>query len=191
MKFDIPQPIRRQARAPHELAMINLLLFNLLMLIALLAGSFLSSTSALAEYKLLGVLAPGLVSLGIIAYSFWRAAQARTNGPWFVAAHWRLATGRYRILLIAYLAGAALIGLGWLLSQLQADPRMASLMFVALQRVAVAPMLITLMVLIMLESGAIYVAEQGQVPDALARRLPPPAELQPLEAGDNAAGNAE
>jgi hypothetical protein len=190
MKFDIPQPIRRQARSPHELAMINLLLFNLLMLVALLAGSFLPSGSTLGEYKLLGVLIPGLVSLGIIGYSFRRAAQTRSSGPWFVAAHWRLATGRYRILLVAYLAGAALIGLGWLLSQLQADPRMASLMFVALQRVAVAPMLITLMVLIMLESGAIYVAEQGQVPDAVTRRLPPPAELQPLEADDSSSGNS-
>jgi hypothetical protein len=191
MKFDIPQPVRRQARSPHELAMINLLLFNLLMLIALLAGSFLPSGSALADYKILGVLAPGLVSLGIIGYSFRRAARASGRGPWFVAAHWRLATGRYRILLIAYLVGAALIGLGWLLSQLQADPRMASLMFLALQRVAVAPMLITLMVLIMLESGAIYLAEQGQVPDSLARRLPPPAELQPLDACDSQSGSAE
>lgn len=181
MKFDIPEPIRRQARSPHELSMINLLLFNLLMLIALLAGSFLPSGSALADYKLLGVLGPGLVSIGIIGYSFRRAGQFRSTGPWFAAAHWRLATRRYRILLIGYLAGAALVGLGWLLSQLQSDPRMASLMFVALQRVAIAPMLITLMILILLESGAIYLAEQGQIPDAIARQLPPPEDLQPLD----------
>lgn len=184
MKFDIPEPVRRQARSPHELAMINLLLFNLLMLIALLAGSFLPNDSALADYKLLGIVFPGMVSLGIIGFSFRRAARAKTESPWFVAAHWRLATRRYLVLLTAYLAGALLIGLGWLLSQLQADPRMASLMFVALQRVAVAPMLITLMILIMLESGAIYFAEQGQIPDAVVQRMPPPADLQEVKTED-------
>ena len=51
--------------------------------------------------------------------------------------------------------------------------------------------MMTLMVLIMLESGAIYGAEQGQVPDGVARRLPPPAELQPLEAGADPSGDAE
>lgn len=157
--------------------MVNLLLFNLLLLIALLAGSFVQAGSALAQYKLLGVLVPLAVSLSIVAYSFVNAKKTAAAGPWFVAAHWRLATARYKILLIAYVVGAALIGLGWLLSKGQTDPRMEELMFIALQRVAIAPILLSLMALIMLESGSLSQAGRGEVPDGILKRYPPPAGL--------------
>ena len=181
MLFQIDKSTRRRAKSPHELAMVNLLLFNLLMLIALLAGSFLQADSPLAPYKLLGVAVPLGISLSIIAYSFANAKKTAADGPWFVAAHWRLATSRYKILVIAYVVGAALIGLGWLLSQSQTDPRMEALMFVALQRVAIAPILLSLMVLIMLESGSLYQAGRGEVPDGIVKRLPPPAGLTAID----------
>jgi hypothetical protein len=177
MFFQVDESTRRRAKSPHELAMINLLLFNLLMLIALLAGSFLQQDAALAHYKLVGVLVPLFVSLVIMVYSFSRARTAASTDHWFVASHWRLATGRYRFLLIAYAVGAGLIGLGWLLSLAQRDPGLQQLMFVALQRVAIAPILIALMVLIMLESGSLYQAGRGEVPDGLAQRFPPPPDL--------------
>jgi hypothetical protein len=178
MFFAVDSAVRRKAKSPHELAMVNLLLINLLMLIALLAGSFLQKGSALADYKLVGVLAPLFISLVIIAYSFLKAGRSADAGHWFVAAHWRLATGRYKILLIAYAVGAALIGIGWLLASAQKSPGMQELMFVALQRVAIAPVLIALMVLIMLESGSLYQAGRGEVPDGLTKRFPPPADLE-------------
>lgn len=78
------------------------------------------------------------------------------------------------MLLVAYLAGAALVGLGWLLSQ--ASPNLQEVMFVALVRVAVAPMLIAVMVVAVLESGALFQANSGVVPDGIVARLPPPAE---------------
>jgi hypothetical protein len=81
------------------------------------------------------------------------------------------------VLLIAYAVGAGLIGIGWLVSTAQKDPGMQELMFVALQRVAIAPLLIALMVLIMLESGSLYQAGRGEVPDGLTKRFPPPADL--------------
>lgn len=181
MFFRVDDPIRRQAKPPHELSMINLLLFNLLMLIALLGGSFIQKDSALADYRLAGVLVPLLLSIAVIVYTYVRASKAEANEHWFIAAHWRLAGGRYKILLIAYVVGAALIGLGWLLAQSHSDPRMADLMFVALQRVAIAPMLITLMVLIMLESGALYQAGRGEVPNGIIKRFPPPSDLEGQE----------
>lgn len=188
MFFAIDTATRRKAKSPHELAMINLLLINLLMLIALLAGSFLQKGSTLADYKLVGVLVPLFVSLAIIAYAFYKAGNTAANGHWFVAAHWRLSTGRYKILLIAYAVGAGLIGIGWLLSTAQKSPGMQELMFVALQRVAIAPILISLMALIMLESGSLYQAGRGEVPDGLIKRFPPPADLPGSENQPQAAG---
>ena len=190
MFFKVDDPIRRRAKSPHELAMVNLLLFNLLLLIALLAGSFLQTDSTLAHYKVFGVVVPLVISLSVVAYSFVRARRAATNDSWFVAAHWRLATDRYKILLIAYLVGAALIGLGWILAHNYHDPRMQDFMFIALQRVAIAPILIALMVLIMLESGSIYQAGRGEVPNGLVKRLPPPPDLPPTESELQTAGPA-
>lgn len=177
MFFHVDEPTRRKAKSPHELAMVNLLLFNLIMLIALLAASFLPKDSLGADLKLVGILVPWLTSLAIVAYTFKRAGKAASGEVWFVAAHWRIATGHYKILMIAYLVGATLIGLGWLLSQSQSDPGMQELMFIALQRVAVAPILISLMVLIVLESGALYQAGRGEVPDGITKRFPPPMDL--------------
>jgi hypothetical protein len=181
MFFPVPEADRRLAKSPHELAMVNLLLFNLLMLIALLGGSFVEADSPLAPYKGVGVAVPLGISLAIIGYTFLRAGRAARDAHWFVAAHWRLAAGRYKILLIAYLAGTGLIGLGWLLAHTQDKPAMQDMMFIALQRVAIAPMLITLMVIIMLESGSIYQAQRGEVPNGLVKRFPPPPDLQGSE----------
>ena len=177
MFFPIPEAVRRQAKSPHELTMVNLLIFNLLALIALLGGSFVEQDSSLAPYRTLGVMVPLCLSLAIVAYSFLRARRTALAGPWFLAAHWRLARGRYKILLAVYLGGAGLIGLGWLLAHTQKLPGMQAMMFIALQRVAIAPMLIALMVLIMLASGAIYQAQRGEVPDRLVQRFPPPPDL--------------
>ena len=177
MFFRTPDTDRRLAKTPHELAMTNLLLFNLPALIALLGGSFLQADSPLAPYRLLGVALPLSISLAIVVYSAVRARRAAASGPWLAAAHWRLATGRYKVLLIAYVAGAALIGLGWLLAHTQDKPGMQEMMFIALQRVAIAPLLIVLMVLVVLESGSIYQAQRAEVPDGLVKRFPPPADL--------------
>lgn len=182
MFFATDPALRRRAKTPHELAMVNLLLINLAMLAVLLAGRFLPEDSPLAEYRLVGVLIPLAVSLGIVVYTFVRASRSAATEPWFIAAHWQLATRRYHILLLAYLAGAALLGGGWALSLAQRHPGMQELLFIALQRVAVAPMLIALMILIVLESGSLYQASQGGVPDSLIRRFPPPDGLSVAEA---------
>lgn len=177
MFFQVPDADRRLARSPHELAMSNLLIFNLLALIALLGGSFLQGDSPLAPYRWLGVALPLGLSLAIAAYTLVRARRAAEAEHWFVAAHWRLAVRRYRVLSLVYLGGAGLIGLGWLLAHTQDKPGMQDMMFIALQRVAIAPLLIALMIIVMLESGALYQAERGEVPDWLARDFPPPADL--------------
>ncbi len=64
------------------------------------------------------------------------------------------------------------------------------MMFIALQRVAIAPMLIALMVLIMLASGAIYQAQCGEVPDRLVQRFPPPPDLTDANADAEFASGA-
>ncbi len=162
---------RRQARVPHEIAMVNLVVCNLLLCAGILASTLARSGSVLEHFKGWLIAVPLGLSLLLIAYTFRRAAHLRTTACWFVAAHWWLAARRYRILLIAYLVAGVLIGLGWLLSL--TSPNVQGLMFIALVRVAVAPLLISVMVVAVLESSALFQASSGETPDRLPEQFPP------------------
>ena len=175
MKFPIDELTRKQARTPHELAMVNLLVANLMLCGGILASTMARKGSLLDHYKVWLIAVPFAISFAFIAYSVRRAKQALAGGPWFPAMHWQITARHYRFLIIAYGVGAALVGLGWLLSL--SNPKLHDVMFVALVRVAVAPVLISIMVLAVLESSALSQAGGGEVPDRLTQRIPPPDDL--------------
>lgn len=172
MQFEVDATTRRKGRFPHELAMVNLLVFNLMTCGGVLAGTMARKGSTLEEFKVWLIVIPLSLSLAVIAYSFHRAGQALVQTSWFVSAHWQITVRRYRLLLVAYLVGACLVGLGWLLSQ--TSQNLQGVMFVALVRVAVAPMLITVMVIAVLESSSLFQANTGEVPDRVVETMPPP-----------------
>ena len=193
MFFPVPESERRSARSPHELAMVNLLLFNLLIGIALLAGSMAQPDSLIGTHKWLAMGVPLGISLAVILYTWVRAARAAAGSPWFVAAHWRLAASRYRLLLVAYVICAAILSLalvgGDQTAAIEAQvkdlpPAMQEMERRKLgsqhmgeavwARIAVVPLLLAVMVTIMLESGSIYQAQRGEVPDRLVDDFPPP-----------------
>lgn len=87
MQFDDDVRTRRQGRFPHELAMVNLLVFNLMLCAGVLAGTMARKGSLLEHCKLWLVAAPLTMSLGVIAYTMRRAAHAPADAPWFEAAH--------------------------------------------------------------------------------------------------------
>jgi hypothetical protein len=204
MFYPVPESERRRARSPHELAMINLLLFNLLIGIALLAGSMAQPDSLIGIYKWVAVAVPLAISLLVILYTWIRSLRAADRSPWFVAAHWRLAASRYRLLLVAYLVCAAILALALVgRDQSAAIEAQVKDLPPAMQemerrklgsqhmgeavwaRIAVVPLLLAVMVTIMLESGSIYQAQRGEVPDRLVDAFPPPPGL------DGAATEAE
>ncbi|KAA6187257.1 hypothetical protein F2Q65_01625 [Thiohalocapsa marina] len=196
MFYAIDDQQKRRAKNPHELAMVNLILFNLAAGIALLAGSMAEPDSVLARYKWLAVAVPLVLSMALILFTWWRAARSQREGPWFVAVHWHLAARRYRALLAAYVVSAAVVSLAFVgghehkdLEQriAQLPPAMQAMERQKLEsqdmgsaiwaRIGVVPLLLTVMALIMLESGALYQAGRGEVPDGLLQRQPPPEGL--------------
>ncbi|NCA71978.1 MAG: hypothetical protein EOM91_18245 [Sphingobacteriia bacterium] len=197
MFFAVDERIRRQAKSPHELAMINLIVFNLLIAGALLAGSMAQPDSLIARFKWAAVGVPLLVSLLIIGMTWLRSRRGGEALHWFARAHWRLAEGRYRLLLIGYLVSAVLLSIGLLgkpdeshlddqISRL--PPAMQEMERRKLEsqdmggavwaRIGVLPLLLAVMVTIMLESGALYQAGRGELPDKLVEAFPPPQGLQ-------------
>jgi hypothetical protein len=204
MFYAVDDQQRRKAKSPHELAMVNLLLFNLLAGVALLAGSMAEPYSLIARFKWLFVAVPLLLSIAVMLFTWLRAGSAQRSASWFVAAHWRLAAGRYRVLLAAYLVSALVVSLAFFGGHdgSQLEQRIAHLP-PALQemerhklesqdmggaiwaRIGVVPLLLTVMGLLMVESGALYQAGRGELPNAVVSAFPPPPGLpsseQPLE----------
>ncbi|HFE32736.1 MAG TPA: hypothetical protein ENJ17_05445 [Gammaproteobacteria bacterium] len=160
MIFNVGDNARAQAKAPHNLFMLNLALFHLLMTPAIIA-------TGVGE---LGILLPLALSLAVIAYT-WRRANGGHNQA-FVCAHWQLAMRRYRLLLIAYAVTAVLLLLGWLLTQGTSDPNMRDILQTVLLRIAVMPVVLMVMVNFYLESSALFQATNGEVPDSALRHCP-------------------
>lgn len=163
MHYDVAELLTKQAKTPHELLMLNLFAFHLLVTPLILWLGI----------GMKGLALPPLLSLAVIGYIFHRGRRAEREGPWFVMAHWKLALFRARLLLIAYGITGVLLGLAWLIS-LGAGQTQA-IMLTVLTRVAVMPTVVMVFAVAVLESSAIYQATRGEVPDGIAARYPVPA----------------
>ena len=177
MILHISDTTRSQAKTPHNLFMLNLALFHLLMTPAIIV----------LDVGEIGMLLPLFLSLTVMIYT-WRRANA-AHDDWFVFAHWQLAVRRYRLLLIGYAVTAALLLLGWLLTLSTADPNMRDILQTVLLRIAVMPVVLMVMVDFYLESSALFQATNGEVPDSISKRFPPennPPAVTPERAAESA-----
>ncbi|MET0065787.1 MAG: hypothetical protein ABW076_05530 [Candidatus Thiodiazotropha sp.] len=166
MLFEVDEALRKRAKSPHELSMLNLVGFHLIA----------APASIVLDVGLLGFLIPLALSLCVIAYIWLTAARTRAHEVWFVAAHWRLSANRTRILMVGYTISAVILGMAYMATT---GSSKGHIMMVAISRVAVVPTLITVMICFVLESGSIYQAGRGEVPDGIIKRMPPPDDLQP------------
>lgn len=157
---------KRQARTPHEVLMMNLAAFHLLLGPATLALNIGAWGLALIP----------LFSGMVIAYIYKRGHRPPLAPDWFATMHWRLAWRRCRLLLIAYLVSAVIIGAGALLSMTASKPSMQDIIFTIATRVGVMPTIITVLVVFVMANSGLEMAGKGEVPDSLAQAHPPPAE---------------
>jgi hypothetical protein len=171
MLYEIADSERRKAKFPHELFMLNLALFHLL----------LAPVAIVLDIGVWGFLIPLLASFSVITFTFFRSRRAEHGAPWFVAAHWKLAMRRYRILFIVYLISSAIVGIGLLIGMGSEDRNMAGIMLAVFSRIAAAPLLIGVILCFVLESGSIYQAGRGEVPEMVVKRCPPPPDVEAKE----------
>jgi hypothetical protein len=168
MFFDIDEMARKQAKTPHELSMLNLVACNLIA----------APAAIVLDVGLLGFLIPLALSLMVIGFIWYKAGTTKENGDWFAAAHWRLSANRTRILMIGYTISAVILGMAMMATSGNSK---GDIMMVAISRVAVVPTLLTVMICFVLESGSIYQAGRGEVPDGIVKLLPPPEGLSVIE----------
>lgn len=174
MKFDVEKSMLNQAKYPHNLFMLNLALFHLLMTPAVIA----------LNVGLWGILLPLMLSLSVMLFTRVRSNRIDRDSRVFVFLHWKLALLRYRYLLVSYAVTAGLMIVGWMLSMGTADEHMRNILQTVFIRIAIMPVLIMVMVNFYLESNAINIASSGDVPDSLVKTYAP--SLLSQEKGENA-----
>jgi hypothetical protein len=171
MRVETTEAVRKRARWAHDLFVLNILFFHLL----------LTPATIVLGIGELGLLLPLGLSGLVIAFIYYRSRRA---ADWFVAAHWRLSFSRCKLLIWGYLGSGVIFLVGWLIAS-GAQGDMQHIMLVVFTRIAIMPTLILVMITVVLEASATGLVSRGEVPDQIARRFPPhhATVIEPLAPG--------
>ena len=169
MKFSPTDAEKKQARWAHDLFVLNILLFHLLLTPATIVMG--------VGHKAL--LLPLSLSAMVITFIYYRS---RKDPSWFVEAHWRLAFNRAKLLMMGYAGSLLVFGIGWLITLGVDKESMRQIMFTVFTRIAIMPTLIMAMVTVVLEASGTGLVSKGEVPDKIMKAFPPPADV--TEASD-------
>jgi len=159
--FTIDEIVRKRARQPHELIMLNLALFHLLLAVGLIA----------LEIGPLGLLIPVFFSTLVFGFIYWQGKQFDPVAEWFVMVNWQLALLSERLLFIGY---GLIIGLAHLLAQGQK----AEIFHTIFTRIGVMPTVILVFVTLVLGSSSLEQISRGKLSPGMIRRYPPPSNVK-------------
>jgi len=170
MQFEISKEDKHKAKIPHEILLVNLVGNHILW--------FIASLGIAKSYWQPLALVP-IVSVSILAYIFWRGRRSQQMDSWYVQAHWNVCMARSR--LFSYMLGLLLVVslFGWL------GYTYLGMMDIAVKAIiggaGLLPVMVTVLVLIVLESDALHQANHGIVSDGYVKRRPAPADLVVVE----------
>lgn len=170
MKFEISDELTRQAKIPHDIFLTNLIGNHILWFVAAL-GLVRSYWQPLA-------LVP-IVSLSILAYTLQRAKKSRQGEHWYVMVHWQIAAERSRFFIYMLLAVMGVSLLGWIGYTYLGMMKVAVLALIG--GIGLLPIMVTVLILILMESDALYHAAQHKLNTRIVEKYPPPDDLVILE----------
>jgi hypothetical protein len=171
MRFEVSDREIKKANVPHEIFLTNLVGNHILMAVAVggLAGSF--------PWVL--ALIPA-ISFTLLGYTLWRARRSIGRDPWYVMCHWQVCARRSRIFIAMLALLLAVMVLGWVAHVYGGMMKEAVIALVV--GVGILPVMVTILVLIIIESDALYHANQAKLPNWVVQRFPnPDAKIIPDE----------
>jgi hypothetical protein len=171
MLFEVSKETKIKAKNPHELFMVNLAVFHLL----------LAPISLVLIGGMRSLLVPIFFSCTVFAFIYFRGKAAEKNNQWFVMVHHKLAFRRATTLLIAYAVSAAIIGGGWLIGMTSDQKAMADIILTISTRIGVMPTFILVVINFALETSGVSQASKGEVPDSFLKKYPAPDDIQAIE----------
>lgn len=165
MRYEVSERERTDARHPHEWFLINLIFNHILMFVAFLSASSLQALVALVP----------IFSVAVLAYILLRARRSLMTDPWYVKCHWQVAARRSRAFIVMIAIMALAIFAILLVAGGEPKPQ-----HYAFGGIAILPTMITVLVLILMESESMHQARTGQLPKWVVERYPNP-EAKPIE----------
>ncbi len=164
MRFEVSHQEIKKSNIPHEIFLTNLIGNHILMAVGAggVAGSF----------PWIMAIIP-ITSFSLLGFTLWRARRSLTRDPWYVMCHWQVCARRSRIFIAMLLMLLFVMTLGWLGHTYLGWMREAVMALVA--GTGILPVMVTVLVLIIIESDALYHANQAKLPNWVVERFPNPA----------------
>lgn len=161
MQFDISNAELRKAAVPHEIFLFNLIGNHILIFIASL-GMFRSF-----PYPL--YLVP-VISLSSLVYTLWRAKRSLRMDAWFALCHWQVAARRAKVFvgMLSLLGIVSLLGWGGYIYL----GMMKEAVYALIGGIGLLPTMMTMLILIIMESDGLYQAHQRKLPSWVVKKFP-------------------
>jgi len=148
------------AKVPHDIFISNLIMNHILLFTGL-------ATFGQSYMKFL-VLVP-IISIVTLSYTFYRAAKVKREDSEFVYIHWQIAR-RWSVLFTLALSLLATVStLGWLANQHLG--LMKEAVYAMIGGLGILPTLVTVLVLIVIESDSLHHARVGTLPKWAQRKF--------------------
>lgn len=161
MRFDVAHDEIRRANVPHEIFLTNLIGNHILMAIAAggVAGSF--------PWVMAFIPA---VSFAILGYILWRARRSIARDSWYVMCHWQVCARRSRIFITVLSLLLVIVVLGWL--GYTYGGMMKEAVWALIIGGGILPVMVTVLLLVLIESDTLYHANQAKLPEWVVERYP-------------------
>ena len=170
MRFEVSPRDIKKANIPHEIFLTNLIGNHILMAVGAggIAGTFPWVMAVIPA-----------VSFTILGFTLWRARRSIGRDSWYVMCHWQVCARRSRIFIgmLSLLLLAML--LGWVGHVYGGMMKEGAIALVA--GTGILPVMVTVLVLIIVESDALYNANQAKLPKWVVERFPPPDDIREID----------
>ena len=150
----------KAAKVPHDIFLSNLIMNHILLFTGL-------ATFGQSYMKFL-VLVP-IISISTISYTFYRAAKVKRDDNEFIYIHWQIARRWSKSFAIALTLLATVATLGWMANQYLG--LMKEAVYALIGGLGILPTLVTVLVLIVIESDSLHHARMGTLPKWAQRRF--------------------
>jgi hypothetical protein len=170
MRFQVSPADIKKANVPHEIFLTNLIGNHVLMAVAVggVAGTFPWAMAIIP-----------IISFALLGYTLWRARKALTQDPWYPMCHWQVCARRSQIFILMLSLLLFFVLMGWIGYTHLGLMREAVLALIV--GIGILPVMVTVLILILFESEALYHANQAKLPDWVVERYPNPPEIPIIE----------
>lgn len=168
MKFEISDDVVHKAKIPHDIFLTNLIGNHILWFVAAL-GLVRSYWQPLAMVPIVSFLA--------LFYTLWRAKRSRDE--WYVWVHWQIAAERSRVFIYMLIAILMVWLLGWIGFTYFEMKKVAVMAMIG--GGGILPIMVTVLILILMESDALHQANLRQLSKRLVEKYPYPEGVVVLE----------